>query len=125
MASLVSAKPPGIQHTSATFDRVAAAALMVVLSPVMLLAALAVLLSGPGEICVLVPVVQRDGSLGYRWAFRISPRFEPVTYDEAARRSKSWLTPVGVALRVSGVARLPVLFDICAGRVGLANGLAA
>lgn len=98
---------------------------MIALLPVMLIAGLAVLLSGPGEVCVRVPVVQHDGRLGYRWAFRVSPRFEPASYDDAERRSKSWLTPVGVALRVSGVARLPVLFDVCAGRVGLAQGLAA
>lgn len=114
-----------MRHPRQAFDRVIAAALVVTLSPVMLLAAIAVLLSGPGEICVRMPVVQRDGRLAYRWAFRTSPRFEPVRYDEALRRSEPWSTPVGAALRLSGVARLPVLFDVCAGRVGLAQGLAA
>ena len=106
------------------FKPVVATIVLIVLAPVMLVAALAVMVGSPGPILVSKPQIGGDGRIVYLTSFRTVWSFSPETYDCLLARRRGWLTPVGTLLRATGFERLPCLFDIRAGRAGFESLLA-
>ena len=104
--------------------------LLVLLSPVLLVAALAVRLSGPGPVLFRQERVGRDGSTFACLKFRsMRPDAEAVLSELADRNEASGplfkikddprITPVGRVLRRTSVDELPQLFNVLAGSMSL------
>ena len=96
---------------------------LIVLAPLLLMVGFAVLVSSPGPVVVKSPHFRSDGRLVYLTEFRVFRSFDAETHDRLAAGGGGWLTPVGAILRATRFDRLPVLFDVRAGRVGLSEGL--
>jgi exopolysaccharide biosynthesis polyprenyl glycosylphosphotransferase len=109
------------------FDRVAAATLIVMLAPTMLMAALAIKLSSPGPVLFRQRRTGRDG-----WAFdmlkfrsmRVPSTAEvPVVLDPALApggvEGEDRRTPVGKALRKLSIDELPQLFNVVKGDMSI------
>ena len=97
--------------------------MLLVTAPVFLAIATSILVASKGEVFVRVPHRRRDGSMAYRTEFRTRRSFDVETYDELTRSPDRWRTSVGEMLRRTRIARLPVLLDIRAGRLGFIEGL--
>ena len=119
------------------FDRVLALALLIVLSPVILCAALAVRLSSPGPALFSQRRVGRDGKVFDLYKFR-SMRIEPAqsttpSDDDATAldfllggdtapggvEGEDRRTPVGRFLRRTSLDELPQLFNVLRGEMSL------
>lgn len=123
-APLLSAAAPSFapsrRLTKRVFDTTLAAGAIVVLSPLMVAAALAVRLDSPG------PVIFRQRRHGYNdrvievWKFR-TLRHEDADPDarRVVTRDDDRVTRVGRLLRRSSIDELPQLFNVLAGRLSL------
>ena len=100
-----------------------ATAALIFFAPLIGLINFAVVVGSPGPAVVAVPYRRRDGRLVFLTEFRTRRAFDTETYDAVSASPQGWSTSVGSALRFLGLARLPVLFDVRAGRVGLVEGL--
>ena len=101
------------QPSAAVTARAACALLLVTMLPVLVLASLAVLLTSPGPVTVRSAGIADGGRVVLLRQFR-------TTYGDGRPRA---VTPVGLFLRRSGIARLPILADVWAGRIGLGDAL--
>ena len=101
----------------AAFDLIVAALGLLLLSPVLLLAALAVLLADGGPIIHRTNYVGLAGLVFPAWSFRCTPhgvRARPVLRTASDERSGYVLavTPVGKVLRRTGFEEAPRLFNV-------------
>jgi exopolysaccharide biosynthesis polyprenyl glycosylphosphotransferase len=120
--------PKGWQFTvKHLFDRVAAAALIVLLLPAMLLSALAIKLSSPGPVLFRQPRIGRDG-----WAFDMlkfrsmrdpsaseMPFLIPSGLAPGGVEGEDRRTPVGRLLRKLSLDELPQLFNVLKGDMSI------
>jgi lipopolysaccharide/colanic/teichoic acid biosynthesis glycosyltransferase len=99
------------------FDLVVGSILIVLLSPVMLAAAIAVKLSSPGPVLYIQTRVNRRGQpfrfLRFR-TLRVS-----YDFDELAARGEATVTRVGRFLRRTRIEDLPQLFNVLLGDMSL------
>ncbi len=103
-----------------SFDLVVAVIALILLSPVMLVAALAVRLSGPG------PILFRQRRYGFNNEVISVLKFRSMHHhmsDPAAKvvvtRGDPRVTPVGRILRRSSIDELPQLFNVLAGTLSI------
>ncbi len=138
LMSFTTVNPRGMQFAvKHAFDRVFALVLLVVLSPVFLCTALAVLVSSPGPVLFRQRRIGRDGKVFDLYKFR-SMHIDPVqaTLDggDAAELLESLLggdtapggvegsdrrTPIGRFLRRTSLDELPQLFNVLRGEMSL------
>jgi exopolysaccharide biosynthesis polyprenyl glycosylphosphotransferase len=139
LLSFSGVNPKGIQFAvKHVIDRLCAAALLVGLSPVMLLAALAVRLSSPGPVLFRQRRVGRDGSEFDLYKFR-SMKLAPSAQEPSAARASvegfeqmlpldtapggvegdDRRTLVGRLLRRASIDELPQLFNVLRGDMSL------
>jgi exopolysaccharide biosynthesis polyprenyl glycosylphosphotransferase len=125
LLALESVNPQGWQFAvKHVFDRVVAAVLLLMLAPVMLLAAIAVKLSSPGPVFFRQRRIGRDGHvfdmLKFR-SMRVPPAgmevLEPVSEGLAPGgiEGEDRRTPVGKALRRLSMDELPQLINVLKG----------
>ncbi len=84
--------------------------------PIVLLAGFAVMVTSAGPIVTRLPSMGSDGRVVFLRQFRTTYRDDRGP-DVPARSGK--ITPVGRFLRLSGIARLPMLTDSWMSRLGL------
>jgi exopolysaccharide biosynthesis polyprenyl glycosylphosphotransferase len=109
------------------FDRVVAATLIVLLLPLMLLAALAIKLSSPGPVLFRQPRIGRDG-----WAFDMlkfrsmriptaaeAPFLVPEGLAPGGVEGEDRRTPVGRVLRKLSIDELPQLLNVLKGDMSM------
>ncbi len=140
LLSFSGVNPKGVQFAiKHVIDRVSATLLLIVLSPVIALAALAVRVSSPGPILFRQRRVGRDGADFYVYKFR-SMRMDPVravqpvevemalelesllpvdTAPGGVEGGKDRRTLVGRFLRRSSIDELPQLFNVLRGEMSL------
>lgn len=95
------------------FDIVAAITGLVLLSPIILLAAVAIKLDSRG------PIFSREIAYGYKnRAFRVL-KFRSVTACAKANRTNSHVTRVGQVLRQTGIDELPQLLNVLGGAMSI------
>jgi len=137
LLSFAAVDPDGLQFAvKHALDRVFALALMVVLSPVLLLAALAVRLTSPGPALFVQERVGRDGKLFKLYKFRsMFVDAEREQLDGQGTSAIDFLlggdtapggvegpdrrTPVGRVLRRTSLDELPQLFNVLRGDMSL------
>jgi exopolysaccharide biosynthesis polyprenyl glycosylphosphotransferase len=134
LMSFSSVDPKGLQFAlKHAFDRIAAAALLVALSPLILGAALAVRLSSPGPILFRQRRVGRDGQAFNLYKFRsmrLDPAPAPPRRGDAAFRPDPGSAPGGVEgadrrtltgrlLRRTSLDELPQLLNVLKGEMSL------
>lgn len=107
--------------TATTADRVGCVLLLTLALPVIALAATAVVLTSPG------PVMTRSARIAGNGRIVVLHQFRTTYGDAGGERvyggHSRAVTPIGVILQMSGVANLPVLTDVWAGRIGLMDAL--
>ena len=137
LMSFTSVNPKGLQFTfKHIFDRVLAVFLVVVLSPVLLLTALAVRLSSPGPVLFRQRRVGRDGTMFDLYKFR-SMRIEPAQEQLSSDDSNAFKfllggdtapggvegddrrTAIGRFLRRSSLDELPQLLNVLRGEMSI------
>ena len=91
--------------------------------PVMVPAAAAVLATSAGPILTRSGKIGPDGRVVFLRQFRTTYRHQ-MGHGVLPSRSRG-VTPVGWVLRRSGIARLPMLADVCGGKIGLVAALRA
>lgn len=102
------------------FDLIAASILLVVLGPVMLLAALATKLTSPGPAFYKQTRVGRDGRLFRIWKIRtMKHNAESTTGAVWSQENDPRVTRVGRFLRSSHIDEFPQLFQILSGEMSL------
>jgi exopolysaccharide biosynthesis polyprenyl glycosylphosphotransferase len=132
---LLHVQPPEIPRSGrllkSAFDRVVAACLLVGLLPVLLLAAAAVRLSGPGPVFYRQTRVGRDGTAFDVWKFRSMTAGADLELPALLARQGRAGTPlfkvdgdprvtrVGRVLRRHSIDELPQLFNVLAGTMSL------
>ena len=95
------------------FDIVAATTSLVLLSPIILLAAVAIKLDSRG------PIFSREIAYGYKnQAFRVL-KFRSVTVCANASRTNSHVTRVGQVLRQTGIDELPQFLNVLGGTMSI------
>lgn len=95
------------------FDIVAAITGLVLLSPIILLAGVAIKLDSRG------PIFSREIAYGYKnRAFRVL-KFRSVTACAKANRTNSHVTRVGQVLRQTGIDELPQLLNVLGGAMSI------
>ncbi len=103
-----------------TMDIVAASLLILLTSPFMLTAALAVLLSSPGTVLFRQRRVGQRGRVFTLWKFRsMVARAEDPGQARWATENDPRITPVGRFLRKSRLDELPQLWNVLAGHMSL------
>ncbi len=98
-------------------DRVACVALALLLMPMLLPLACAVLLTSPGPLTTRSARIGADGRLVFLRHFRTTYR------RDCEQAPHAGTTPVGWVLQRSGMAYLPVLVDVWAGKIRLADAV--
>ena len=113
------------------FDLIVAGLLVLVLSPVLLICAVAVRLSGPGPILFRQPRYGKDGTIFHVHKFRSmaadaeerQPALRAITNEADGPLFKLHhdprVTPVGRILRAWSLDELPQLFDVLRGHMSL------
>jgi len=137
LMSFTSVNPKGLQFTfKHIFDRVFAVFLLVVLSPLLLLTALAVRLSSPGPVLFSQRRVGRDGTMFDLYKFRsmrIEPAQEQLSDDDTTAfkfllggdtapggvEGDDRRTAVGRFLRRSSLDELPQLLNVLRGEMSI------
>jgi exopolysaccharide biosynthesis polyprenyl glycosylphosphotransferase len=128
LVGLRSVHPKGWQFTvKHAFDRVAAAILLTLLSPLLAVIALGVRLSSPGPIVFKQRRVGRDGTVFDLYKFRsMRPtRAEPAGFRLGVGSAPGGVegqdrrTPIGRFLRRSSLDELPQLFNVLRGEMSL------
>jgi len=137
LMSFTSVNPRGLQFTlKHIFDRVFAACLLVVLSPVLLCTALAVRLSSPGPVLFRQRRVGRDGTIFDLYKFRsmrMEPPRESLNDDDATAfefmlggdrapggvEGNDRRTAVGRFLRRTSLDELPQLLNVIRGEMSV------
>jgi exopolysaccharide biosynthesis polyprenyl glycosylphosphotransferase len=137
LLSFTTVNPKGVQFAlKHAFDRVFAATLLLLLSPVLALTALAVRLTSPGPILFRQRRVGRDGTLFDLYKFRSMRvghvEHEPSEADEAAFdfalngdtapggvEGTDRRTPIGRFLRRTSLDELPQLFNVLRGEMSV------
>lgn len=111
---------PARMRVKRCFDILFSSILIVLAAPVMLLAALAIRLQGPG------PVIYRQERAGLGGATFMCPKFRSMRVDAEsdgvarwASRNDSRITPVGSFLRRTRIDELPQLFSVLGGQMSL------
>ncbi len=102
-------------------DYVLASVILVLVSPLMLLAAIAVKLDSPGPVFYRQPRTGWDGEVFRIWKFR-SMHVQPPEVDakvQQATRDDPRVTRVGRFLRRTSIDELPQLFNVLAGNMSL------
>ncbi len=102
--------------------RAGCAVLLLVTSPVMVLAAVAVLATSAGPTLTRSARIGPDGRVVVLRQFRTT--YRPAG-GHGALPDPGGITPVGRVLRWSRIARLPMLADVWQGKIGLAAALRA
>ncbi len=135
LLSFTAVNPKGVQFSlKHAFDRVFAAALLVVLSPVLACTALAVRLTSPGPILFRQRRVGRDGTLFDLYKFR-SMRVGYTEQEPDENDERAWQlgwdtapggvegvdrrTPIGRFLRRTSLDELPQLFNVLRGEMSV------
>jgi|HubBroStandDraft_6_1064221.scaffolds.fasta_scaffold04845_3 exopolysaccharide biosynthesis polyprenyl glycosylphosphotransferase len=135
LLSFTAVNPKGVQFAlKHAFDRVFAAALLVVLSPVLACTALAVRLTSPGPILFRQRRVGRDGTLFDLYKFR-SMRVGYTEQEPGEDDERAWQlgwdtapggvegvdrrTPIGRFLRRTSLDELPQLFNVLRGEMSV------
>lgn len=113
---------PGIRARLS--ERALATVLLIVLAPFMLLVGLLVLVSSPGPVLVQAPRAGPNGRFTYRTEFRTTHCLDADTYEALRARPDPWQTPMGPFLRATRLNRVPVLLDVRARRLTLAEAFA-
>ncbi len=108
-------------HAPGLLDLGGCALLLTITLPVMVLAGLAVFASSSGPVTTYSAVIDADGRTVFLHHFRTTYRYGRERSSLNGRTRG--VTPVGWLLRLSGIARLPVLTDVWAGKIGLADAL--
>jgi putative colanic acid biosynthesis UDP-glucose lipid carrier transferase len=110
----------GRAYLKSLMDTTLALALLIVLSPIMLIAALAVKLTSPGPIFYRQSRHGWDNAVFSVWKFR-----SMYVHDEGegcltqARADDERVTPVGRILRATSIDELPQLFNVLGGTMSL------
>jgi exopolysaccharide biosynthesis polyprenyl glycosylphosphotransferase len=135
LLSFTAVNPKGVQFAlKHAFDRAFAAALLVVLSPVLACTALAVRLTSPGPILFRQRRVGRDGTLFDLYKFR-SMRVGYTEQEPGEDDERAWQlgwdtapggvegvdrrTPIGRFLRRTSLDELPQLFNVLRGEMSV------
>jgi putative colanic acid biosynthesis UDP-glucose lipid carrier transferase len=103
----------------ALLDKVVAAAMLVLLSPLLLAIALAVRLSSPGPVIFRQKRHGWDGRIIEVWKFRSMYVHRSDGVVEQAQRHDLRVTPVGRLIRRTSLDELPQLFNVVQGHMSL------
>jgi putative colanic acid biosysnthesis UDP-glucose lipid carrier transferase len=119
----VGMRPALLTRTESVVKRASDIALavtaLVLLSPLMLMAALAIRLDGGGPVMVRRQRTGFDGRTFFIYKFRTRSVTEDGTQIVRTRRNDSDVTEVGRMLRQSSIDELPLLFNVLKGDMSL------
>jgi O-antigen biosynthesis protein WbqP len=117
MTGSVERKRAGAELAKRMFDISASAAGLVILSPLLLLVALAVAVTSRGGIFFVHPRVGRFERTFPCYKFRTMAAHAPVAGSHEV--SSQWITPVGKFLRRRKIDELPQLYNVLRGEMSL------
>ena len=103
----------------ALLDKTVALAMLVALSPLLLLVAVAVKASSPGPVIFRQQRHGWDGRVIDVWKFRSMYMHVPDGRVQQACRNDSRITPIGRFIRRTSIDELPQLFNVLQGRMSL------
>jgi putative colanic acid biosynthesis UDP-glucose lipid carrier transferase len=109
---------PSAAFVKSLIDRFAALCAILVLSPVLIGAAIAVKLSSPGPVLFKQERHGLNGRIFHMWKYR-SMRLHDDTEVKQATKGDSRITPVGAFIRKTSIDELPQLFNVLFGDMSL------
>lgn len=109
---------PSAAFVKSLIDRFAALCAILVLSPVLIAAAVAVKLSSPGPVLFKQERHGLNGRIFHMWKYR-SMRLHDDKEVKQATKNDSRITPVGAFIRKTSIDELPQLFNVLFGDMSL------
>ncbi|GAW93297.1 sugar transferase [Calderihabitans maritimus] len=101
-------------------DLLGSLALLVLFAPLMLLIAVAIKITSPGEVIYRQPRIGQDGKIFTLYKFRtMIPGADTMGSGMFVERNDPRITPVGKFLRKSSLDELPQLFNVLKGEMSL------